>query len=147
MLLCASHEASSKWKALERFPAIKNLPVAFYSLQYWSGLLTSSGFSMKVKKVGKNIVLIWFGWDKPSCCIVQPGHAAVLTIASSLEGCWYKPRFATKEEWRTLFFWNQDTFAEEHLLSQRNAGQMNDLLRALTFGETLHPLNPSKFIS
>lgn len=25
-------------------------------------------------------MLIWFGWDKPSCCIVQFGHIAVLLL-------------------------------------------------------------------
>lgn len=53
-------------------------------------------------------ILVWKSrkWEKISCwfgldgtgTLVQLGHAAVLTTASSLEDCWYKPRLATKEE-------------------------------------------------
>lgn len=37
-------------------------------------------FWYEIQESGRKRMLIWFGWDKPSCCIVQFGHTAVLLL-------------------------------------------------------------------
>lgn len=98
----AQRKLQANKKLLKDFQPSRVCLLLSFSLQYWSGPLTNSSFSKKVKKVGKNMVLIQFGWDKYSCCIVQLGHTAVLRTASRWEGCWYKPRLATKEQYPLL---------------------------------------------
>lgn len=48
-------------KTLERFPALRNLPVAFYSLQYWSAWLTNS--PSVTGRAWAPVFGAGFGWD------------------------------------------------------------------------------------